>query len=65
MTLTATADKIVLALRGAPMLLTLLLINLAVLGMVTYLTVEASKVRASERAELIGALRSCLVQCKP
>jgi hypothetical protein len=62
MTVIGTAEKVVLALRGAPMLLTLLVINLAVLAMVTYLTVQAAEIRRSERAELIGALRECLAK---
>jgi hypothetical protein len=54
------ADKVVLALKGAPMLLTMLIINMAVLAMVTYLTVEAAKLRFSERSELVKALKSCM-----
>jgi hypothetical protein len=60
MTVIGTAEKVVLALRGAPMLLTLLVINLTVLGMVTYLTVQAAEIRRSERSELVIALRECL-----
>jgi hypothetical protein len=40
MTLISTGEKVVLALRGAPMLMTLLTVNLTVLGMVTFLTVR-------------------------
>jgi hypothetical protein len=53
-------EKVILALRGAPMLMTLLTINLAVLGMVTYLTVQAAEMRLAERGEMLQALRACI-----
>jgi len=62
---TPVAEKVVLALRGAPMLLSMLIVNLATLGMVTYLTVVAAEIRKSERAELIATLRGCIGQCLP
>jgi hypothetical protein len=58
------ADKIAIALKGTPMLLTMLLINLAVLGMVTYLTVQAAALRFQERAELVKALQQCVTRCR-
>jgi hypothetical protein len=64
MTVVGTTDKIILAIHGAPMLLALLVINLAVLAMVTFLTVEAAKIRKAERAELVTALQTCLSQPK-
>jgi hypothetical protein len=54
------ADKVVLALKGAPMLLTMLIVNLAVLSMVTYLTVQAAELRSNERGELVQALKDCI-----
>jgi preprotein translocase subunit YajC len=60
MTLISTGEKVVLALRGAPMLMTLLLINLTVLGMVTFLTVRSAEMRSGERSELVQALRGCI-----
>jgi di/tricarboxylate transporter len=63
-TIIPTADKVVLALKGAPMLLAMLIVNLAVLAMVTYLTVQAAQLRASERSELVQALRTCLLHQK-
>lgn len=47
------------------MLLAMLVINLAVLGMVTYLTVQAATLRFAERADLITALRNCIQRCEP
>jgi preprotein translocase subunit YajC len=58
------ADKIAVALKGTPMLLTMLIINLAVLGMVTYLTVQAAALRMQERSELVKALQDCVARCK-
>jgi hypothetical protein len=55
MTLISTGEKVVLALRGAPMLMTLLLINLTVLGMVTFLTVRSAEMRSAERGEMLAA----------
>jgi preprotein translocase subunit YajC len=60
MTLLSTGEKVVLALRGAPMLMTLLTINLTVLGMVTFLTVQAAQMRQQERGEMLAALRTCV-----
>jgi hypothetical protein len=59
------ADKIAIALKGTPMLLTMLIINLAVLAMVTYLTVQAAALRTQERSELVKALQECLTRCRP
>ena len=59
------ADRIAIALKGTPMLLTMLLINLAVLAMVTYLTVQSATLRFQERAELVKALQECLARCQP
>jgi hypothetical protein len=47
------------------MLLTMLIINLSVLGMVTYLTVQAATLRFAERAELVKALQDCVARCRP
>jgi preprotein translocase subunit YajC len=59
------ADKIALALKGTPMLLVMLVMNIAVLAMVTYLTVQSAQLRFQERAELVKALQECLTRCKP
>jgi hypothetical protein len=47
------------------MLLTLLLLNLAIFGMITYLTVGAANLRAAERGDLVTALRGCIQRCEP
>jgi hypothetical protein len=60
MTLISTGEKVVLALRGAPMLMTLLVVNLTVLGMVTFLTVKSAEMRSAERGEMLAALRTCI-----
>ena len=44
------------------MLLVLLLLNAAVLAMVSWLTVKAADVRATERAELVRLLERCLAK---
>jgi hypothetical protein len=54
------ADKVVLALKGTPMLLAMMVTNLAVFAMVTYLTMQAAELRQNERGELIKALKECL-----
>jgi hypothetical protein len=60
-----STERVILALKGTPMLLTLLLINLAVLAMLTYLTVAAATMRSAERADLVSALRACIQRCEP
>jgi hypothetical protein len=60
MKMITVGEKVVLALKGTPMLMTLLTINLAVLGMVTYLTVQAAEMRLAERGEMLQALRACI-----
>jgi preprotein translocase subunit YajC len=62
---TPVADKIALALKGTPMLLVMLVMNIAVLAMVTYLTIESAQLRFRERAELVKALQECLTRCRP
>jgi hypothetical protein len=64
MTVVGTTDRNVVAVHGVPMLWALIVINLAVLVMVTFLTVEASKIRRAESAELVTALQTCLAQPK-
>lgn len=59
------AEKIVLALQGAPMLLTLLVINCAILGMVTFLVSKSADLRTVERHELVDALKGCIQRCAP
>ena len=65
MTVIGTAEKVVLALRGTPMLMTLLVINMCVLGMVTYLTVAAAQFRRAERSELVDTLQKCIQRLLP
>ena len=60
MNIPAAAEKLADALQGAPMLLGLLALNAGVLVMITWLTVKAAEVRASERAELVRLLEHCL-----
>jgi hypothetical protein len=62
---TPVADKIALALKGTPMLLVMLVMNIAVLAMVTYLTIQSAQLRFAERAELVKALQECLTRCRP
>jgi len=59
-TLISTGEKVLLTLRGAPMLMVLTVISLANLGMITYLASTLATIRSAERAELIGALRTCI-----
>lgn len=59
---TEQASKIVDTLRGVPMLLSLIIVNLATLGMVTYLLTTSWESRALERSELVAALRNCVDQ---
>jgi len=65
MTVIGTAEKVVLALRGTPMLMTLLVINLCVLFMVSYLTEAAAQMRRSERSELVQTLQKCIQRLVP
>jgi hypothetical protein len=39
--------------------------NIAVLAMVTYLTIQSAQLRFQERAELVKALQECLTRCRP
>lgn len=59
---TEQASKVIDTLRGVPMLLSLIILNLATLGMVTYLLVTSWESRAKERSELVAALRTCVEQ---
>jgi preprotein translocase subunit YajC len=59
------ADRIAIALKGTPMLLVMLIMNIAVLAMVTYLTIQSAQLRFQERAELVKALQECLTRCRP
>jgi hypothetical protein len=64
-TIIPSTEKIILALKGTPVLLALVIINLAVLFMVGYLVAAASSIRAAERADLVNALRACISRCEP
>jgi hypothetical protein len=65
MTIIPATEKIILALKGTPVLLALVIINLSVFFMVGYLAVAASNIRATERADLVNALRGCIQRCEP
>lgn len=54
--------KVLSTLRGAPMLIALLLINAATLGMITYLTIQAAEMRGKERSILLNALERCYLR---
>jgi formate/nitrite transporter FocA (FNT family) len=54
-----TADKAISALKGTPMLLVLVLLNLGGLLMVSYLITASAQLRFKERAELMAVLREC------
>jgi formate/nitrite transporter FocA (FNT family) len=59
------ADKVVSALQGTPMLLVLVLLNLAGLFMIAYLINASANLRFKERAELVSALRECMQTTRP
>jgi hypothetical protein len=59
-TIISTGEKVLLTLKGAPMLMVLTIISLANLGLITYVVSTLSTIRSAERAELIGALRTCI-----
>jgi formate/nitrite transporter FocA (FNT family) len=59
------ADKVVSALQGTPMLLVLVLLNLAGLFMIAYLINASAQLRFKERAELVAALRECMQRTNP
>lgn len=56
---TPAAEKAIAALKGTPMLLVLVLLNLGGLLMVSYLITASAQLRFKERAELMEALREC------
>jgi hypothetical protein len=60
-----TAERVILALKGAPMLMTLLIVNLAGLAVVTYLIVASAQFRFAERAAIVDALRECVRNSHP
>lgn len=60
MTLDKPVEETVKALAGTPMLLVLVVMNVMVLGMVTYLTMKSSELRAKERTELVQMLDACM-----
>lgn len=59
------ADKVVSALHRTPMLLVLVLLNLAGLFMIAYLINASAQLRFKERAELVSALRECMQATRP
>lgn len=48
------------ALAGTPMLLVLVILNILILGMITYLLKVRSEAMSHERTELVTALTSCM-----
>lgn len=54
-------DKTVAALSGTPMLLVLVLLNLCGLVTVAFLIYFSAQLRFRERAELVAALRACVL----
>ena len=60
MTFQDASNTVTKALQGTPMLLVLVLLNFAVLGMVSWLTIKAADVRQAERAELVKLLDQCM-----
>jgi hypothetical protein len=59
------ADKVVSALHGTPMLLVLVLLNLAGLFMIAYLINASANLRFKERGELVASLRECMQRTSP
>jgi hypothetical protein len=53
-------SKVVSALHGTPMLLVLVVLNLVILGMATYLIKARSSAMQAERTELITSLNKCI-----
>jgi formate/nitrite transporter FocA (FNT family) len=62
---TKVANKIVSSLHETPMLLVLVLLNLAGLFMIAYLINASANLRFKERAELVSALRECMQTTRP
>jgi len=62
--LTKPITQVVGALQGTPMLLVLVIMNLIILGMATYLIKSRSEVLTAERTELIKLLDDCLARQK-
>jgi hypothetical protein len=54
-----SVEKVVGALQGFPMLLVLVLVNIAGFGVVAYLVNASAQLRFKERAELVEALKEC------
>lgn len=52
-------DKITDSLKGSPILLVLVLVNLTVLALVGYLVDKSAEYRFKERAEILALLRDC------
>jgi hypothetical protein len=50
------------ALAGTPMLLVLLVLNVLILGMITYLLRVRSETMAAERVQIMELLKNCLEQ---
>lgn len=57
---TEQVGKVIDTLRGAPMLLSLVILNLSVLAMLTYLLIKVNETRFAERGQIIEILSQCL-----
>lgn len=55
------AGKIISTLRGAPMLVAMLIVNLTTMGLIAYLVFQAAQLRASERGQLLQSLERCFL----
>ena len=60
--ITKPATEAVKALAGTPMLLTLVILNVLVLGMITYLAKGRADMIVAERKEILEALHNCINQ---
>lgn len=63
--LTKPLTETVRALSGTPMLLVLLVLNMMILGMITYLLKVRAEQMQLERREIITLLQDCLRRVEP
>jgi type II secretory pathway component PulK len=65
MTLSSAGEKVMLTLKGTPMLMVLLIVVLVNTTMIGYLTYASAQIRSAERRELVDALKLAIQRCDP
>ena len=60
MTFTEGVKNITESLRGTPALVVILLLNVIMLGAISWLVVEAGELRKEERSDMVRLLDRCL-----